>query len=74
MDDGFDGGWACSAEDRKGSGVERKALIDYAGMPEDAVRLGTEKLGSYARVSDDELVEILNRKLREVAGKEGGEN
>lgn len=74
MDDGFSGGWAFWAEVRKSSGVERKALIDYAGMPEDAVRLGTEKLGSYSRVSDDELVEILNRKLREVAGKEDGEN
>lgn len=74
MDDGFTGGWAEWAEVRRGPAVERKALIDYAGMPEDAVRLGTEKLGSYARVSDDELVEILNRKLREVAGKEDGAN
>ena len=34
-------------------------------MPEDAVRLGTEKLGEYASVSDKMLVEILNRKIRE---------
>jgi len=52
-----------------GAAIERKALMDYAGMPADAVRLGTEKLGSYARVTDDELVEILNGKLKEVAGK-----
>ena len=72
--DGSRGKWASWAEVKRGGATERKALIDYAGMPEDAVRLGTEKLGSYARVSDGELVEILNRKLREVAGKEGGAN
>lgn len=77
--DGYTGNWARWAEvmNRRGgngAAVERKALMDYAGMPADAVRLGTEKLGSYASVSDDELVEILNKKLREVAGREGGEN
>lgn len=72
--DGSKGHWSSWAEVNRGGATERKALIDYAGMPEDAVRLGTEKLGSYAGVGDDALVEILNRKLREVAGKEGGEN
>lgn len=72
--DGYTGRWAAWAEannKRNGNGaaIERKALMDYAGMPADAVRLGTEKLGSYARVTDDELVEILNGKLKEVAGK-----
>lgn len=67
--DGFYGAWAAWAETMKGAAVERRALIDHAGMPEDAVRLGTEKLGEYASVSDDDLVRILNEKLREVAGK-----
>ena len=52
----------------------RAMLTKHAGMPADAELLTMHKLGVMSRISDDELVEILNRKLREVAGKEDGEN
>jgi len=48
--------------------TERKALIERAGMPENAILLTTERLGSYASVPDDMLVSILNEKVREYCG------
>lgn len=66
---GWSGTWARWAEVKAGRDVERTTLEKLAGMPKDAVHLSTEKLGEYSSVSDDDLVKILNGKLREVAGK-----
>jgi len=68
--DGYSGCWSCWAETQRGADAERKALEKYAGMPPDALRLGTEKLGEYSSVTDDRLVEILNEKVRAYAGQQ----
>ncbi len=66
---GWSGAWARWSEVKAGRDVERTTLEKLAGMPNDAVHLSVEKLGEYSSVSDDDLVKILNGKLREVAGK-----
>ena len=64
--DGFTGRWASWAEVVASRDDERDALCKYAGMPEDAVHLSTETLGSYAQFTDDDLVRTLNEKIKEV--------
>ena len=68
--DGFSGTWAAWAEVCAGRTAERKVLEEYAGMPADAVHLSTETLGKYSAISDEELVKILNGKLRDYAGRQ----
>lgn len=65
--DGFNGKWSAWAEARYGGEAECRALMECAGMPADALRLGTERLGDYSRTPDAELVKILNDKVREYA-------
>lgn len=43
---------------------EREALMRYAGMPENAIHLSTERLGDYADLSDEEIIDVLNSKVR----------
>lgn len=67
--DGFNGGWAYWASVERGPEMEFRALVECAGMPEDAIHLPTERLGEYASVSDGELVRILNEKVAEVMSR-----
>lgn len=61
--------WASWAESVTGAmSTERDALTERAGMPEDAILLTTERLGGYANLSDDDLVKVLNEKVRECCG------
>lgn len=60
--------WADWCQLYAGVEGERKALIEKGGMPEDAIMLGTEKLGSYAEYTNEQLVKVLNEKVREYCG------
>ena len=73
MQNGSRGKWASWAETQKGRDEEREALVKVMGMPKDALHLSTEKLGRYSYVSDAQLVEIINSKVREFMDRQAGE-
>ena len=47
----------------------RAPLVKYAGMPQDAELITMQRLGDWGEMSDEELVDTINKMLRRIAGK-----
>ncbi|MBQ2632008.1 MAG: hypothetical protein IJG13_20215 [Kiritimatiellae bacterium] len=60
--------WATWAAGRGDVEAERRALME-GGMPEDAIHLPCQKMGEFASLSDEDLIDFLNGKLREYASR-----
>jgi hypothetical protein len=48
----------------------RAPLVKYAGMPEDAELITMQRLGDWCEMTNEELVETINKMLRRAVGKE----